>query len=101
MQMTMPRPAYTTLDQIIPTAAMPYGCVFYMEIPKYGELYHVTLPDRHSPVALLSHGEELFMPVNSGTAPPRTMADIAGTEWLELYSCQYAINLFGLPQTIK
>ena len=78
--------AYTTLDNIIPSAAMPYGCVFYLEIPGYGNLYHVALPERRDPVALLEHDAELYMSANVGTPAPRTIQEIADTEWLDLCS---------------
>lgn len=91
---------YTTLAQALPSAAVPYGFVYYMEIPGYGELYHAILPGFERPVALLSCGTELFMPVDLKAKAPATMEQIGNAEWLELQSQQYALNLNGLPYTV-
>lgn len=90
-----------TVEQPIFDDGGEYGVVYHLDIPNFGELYHAVLPGFERPVALLATGTALFIPADLKAKAPTTKGEIGAVEWLDLYTRQYALNLNGLPYTIK
>lgn len=78
-----------------------YGIFAQTEIPDYGDFYLARLPGYGTPVALVASGGELFMTAETTCGQPLSVEEIAHHEWYGLHSGKYAININGLPYTIK